>query len=61
MAKKKLHISAPKRVTFWISLGLGLLGIISTVVTIPIVSEYSFWILAAGWLLLTLGCFVKGL
>ena len=60
-AKKKFHVNAPKRITFWISLVLGLLGIIGTVVTIPFVSAYAVWILAAGWLLLTLGCFVKGL
>ena len=61
MAKKKLHISAPKRVTFWISLVLGLLGIIGTFLPIPFVSANAYWVLAAGWLLLTLGCFVKGL
>ncbi|MEN6417702.1 MAG: hypothetical protein ABFC73_02155 [Clostridiaceae bacterium] len=61
MAKKKLHISAPKRVTFWISLVLGLLGIIGTFLPIPFVSDNAYWVLAAGWLLLTLGCFVKGL
>lgn len=61
MAKKKLHISAPKRVTFWVSLVLGLLGIIGSIIPIPFVSTIAPWVLAAGWLLLTLGCFVKGL
>ncbi|MEN6339637.1 MAG: hypothetical protein ABFD03_05880 [Clostridiaceae bacterium] len=60
-AQKKFHVNAPKRITFWISLVLGLLGILGTIVTIPFVSVYAVWILAAGWLLLTLGCFVKGL
>lgn len=61
MAKKKIQISAPKRVTFWVSLVLGLLGIIGSIVPIPFVSTIAPWVLAAGWLLLTLGCFVKGL
>ncbi len=61
MAKKKININAPKRITFWISLVLGLLGVIGSIVPIPFVSTIAPWILAAGWLLLTLGCFVKGL
>lgn len=61
MAKKKIQISAPKRVTFWVSLVLGLLGIVGSIVPIPLVSTIAPWILALGWLLLTLGCFVKGL
>ena len=61
MAKKKININAPKRITFWISLVLGLLGVIGSIVPIPFVSPIAPWILALGWLLLTLGCFVKGL
>jgi predicted membrane channel-forming protein YqfA (hemolysin III family) len=61
MAKKKFSVNAPKRVTFWISLVLGLLGVIGSIVPIPFVSTIAPWVLALGWLLLTLGCFVKGL
>ena len=58
-SKKKFNVNAPKRTTFWISLVLGLLGIIGSIS--PSVAVYAPWVLALGWLLLTLGCFVKGL
>lgn len=58
-SKKKFSVNAPKKVTFWISLALGLLGVIGAI--IPAMATFAPWILALGWLLLTLGCFVKGL
>lgn len=58
-SKKKFSINAPKKVTFWISMALGVLGVIGAI--IPSLAVFAPWILALGWLLLTLGCFVKGL
>lgn len=54
-------MQAPKKVTFIIALVLGALGVLGTLVSIPVVSGIAIWVLAAGWLLLILGCFVKDL
>ncbi len=52
---------SPKKATFWISVILGALGVLGTLGIIPAISSIAFWLLAAGWLLLVLGCAIKGL
>ncbi len=37
-----MDISAPKNVTFWISVVLAVLGLIGVIVTIPFLSTYAF-------------------
>jgi len=59
MASKKFSVNAPKKITFWISAALGVVGVIGLI--IPAVAAFAPWIIVAGWLLLLLGCFVKGL
>ncbi len=54
-------MNAPKKLTFLIALVLGVLGVVGSFISIPIVSGIAFWLLAAGWLLMILGCFLKGL
>ena len=54
-------MNPPKKVTFLISLILAGLGIASKFVDIPFVTSYNFWFVAAGYVLLMLGCFFKGL
>jgi heme/copper-type cytochrome/quinol oxidase subunit 1 len=56
-----MKLTPPKRVTFWISVVLALLALVSTFVAIPVVSAYSFWFLFAGFVLLVLGLLIKGL
>ena len=60
MAKKK-KLNAPKRVTWWISLVLGALGVLATFISIPFVSAYAFWFVAAGLVLLLLATALKDL
>ncbi len=56
-----MKISKPKNVTWWISVILGALGVLGTVVSIPVVSGLAFWFVVAGLALLALGCAIKGL
>jgi hypothetical protein len=56
-----MKISKPKNITWWISVIAGGLGVIGHFVSIPFVSEFSFWFVVAGLGLLALGCAVKGL
>jgi len=56
-----MDLSAPKQVTYWISVVLAVLGLLGQIVTIPFVSAYAFWFLLVGFVLLALGCFLKDL
>ena len=56
-----MRLTPPKVITFWISVILGVLGFLGTLVTIPLVSAFAFWFLFAGFVLLVLGLLVKGL
>jgi hypothetical protein len=56
-----MRLTPPKQITFWISLLLGLLGLVGGVTSIPFISTYAFWILFIGFLLLVLGLLVKDL
>lgn len=53
--------NAPKKITWILSLILGGLGIVGHFITIPVVSGIAFWLLAAAFALLLLGCLIKGL
>ena len=57
-----MNLNAPKQITWLIAVILGVLGLIGALVhTIPVLSAYAFWLVFAGFVLLALGSFVKGL
>ncbi|MEN8241622.1 MAG: hypothetical protein ABFS17_06855 [Chloroflexota bacterium] len=56
-----MKLSAPKTVVWWIAVIAGVLGILGTFVTLPFVSAYAFWLVAAAFILLALATFLKGL
>lgn len=56
-----MRLNAPRFLTFMIALILGVLGIVSRFVPIPLVSVYGFWFVAAGFVLLALAAIFKGL
>ena len=53
--------NAPKNVVWLIAVILGALGIIGHFVNIPVATEYQFWLVSAGFVLLALATKVKGL
>jgi hypothetical protein len=55
-----MKLTPPKKATFWVAIVLGLLGLIATFVTIPVVRGFAFWFVFAGFALLALGLTVKG-
>ena len=55
-----MKLSSPKKTTWWIAVILGGLGILGTLVSIPVVSTYAFWLVAIGLILLALGTYLKG-
>jgi len=56
-----MRLSAPKNTTWLLALILGGLGIASNFVTIPVVGGYTFLLVSAGFVLLVLATFLKGL
>ena len=56
-----MKLNAPTKIVWIIALILGLLGIIAALVTVPILSGISFWLVAIAWLLLILSTYLKGL
>ena len=56
-----MKLNAPKQLTWWIAIILGILGLIGFFVALPVISAYAFWFVFAGLVLLALGSFIKGL
>ena len=56
-----MKLSAPKQVVWWIAIILGVLGILSTFISIPLVSGNEFLFVAVAFVLLALATLLKGL
>lgn len=56
-----MRLNAPNKLTWIISLILGLLSLLSYFVAIPFVTVNLYWFMGAGWLLLILATYLKGL
>ena len=55
-----MKLSAPKKTTFWIAVVVALLAVLATIISIPVVSNYTFFFLLAGFVILMLGNLLKG-
>lgn len=55
-----MKLTPPKKLTWWIAVILGVVGIIGFFVG-GTISVITFWLAIAGLALLALGCAVKGL
>lgn len=53
--------NAPKNLTWIVAVVLGVLGIVSVYVDIPVASDYSFWLVTIGFALLAIATKVRGL
>lgn len=56
-----MRLSAPKVITFWIAVLLGVLGLLGTLTAIPLVSANAFWFVFLGFALLAVSVLTKGL
>ena len=59
--RKTMNLSAPKQVTFWIAVVLAVLGILATLVTIPVLSGFAFWLVVIGFVVLAIGNLAEGI
>ena len=56
-----MNLNAPKKITWWIAVVLGVIGIIGSFVAIPFISVYAFWLVAIAFVLLALATALPGL
>jgi hypothetical protein len=49
----------PSDWTFWLSVALGALAIVSALLHIPFVSTYVLWVAVLGYIILVIGCTVS--
>ena len=54
-----MKLTPPSKVTLWLALLLGVLGVLGYAVRIPLVTTYAFLFLLVGFVLLALGVLVK--
>jgi hypothetical protein len=59
--EEKMKLSQPKVITFWIAVILAILGVLATLVTIPVLTGFAFWLVVIGFIVLLLGNMVKGM
>jgi hypothetical protein len=57
-----MRLSAPIQITWIIALILGIVGILATLVTLPVITPaLGFWLVVAGWALLLIATITRGL
>jgi hypothetical protein len=56
-----LNLSAPTLVTFLVSLALAIIALIGHFAKIDFITLYHFWIAIVAYVLLAIGCLVKGM
>ena len=60
MGGNTMKANAPTKVTLLVAVVLAVFGVIGKFVAIPFVSQYAFYLLLAGFVVLLLGCILKG-
>ncbi len=56
-----MKLNAPKQITFWIAVVLAVLGVIASLVTIPVLSGLAVWLVVIGFVILALGNLLEGI
>lgn len=57
---RMVRLSAPKEFTFLVSLVIAIFALIAFLVKIPNVSPHAFWIAIIAYVVLAVGCALKG-
>jgi hypothetical protein len=53
--------SSPNKLTWVIALILGIIGIVAHFVSIPVLTDYNYWLLLAGFIVFAVGTTFKGI
>ncbi len=55
-----MKLSAPKQLTFWIAVVLAVVGLIASLVSIPVLSGFAVWLVVLGFVVLAVGNLIEG-
>jgi hypothetical protein len=50
-----MQLSAPKQITFWIAVVIAVVGVIASLVSIPVLSGFALWLVVIAFVVLALG------
>jgi uncharacterized membrane protein len=56
-----MKLNAPKTITWWIALILGVLGLLGSLISVPVISGLAFWLVVIGLALLLAANVLSGL
>ena len=56
-----MNLSAPKNVTFWVAVVVAVVGVLASLVSIPVLSGFAFWLVVIAFIILVLGNLVDGM
>lgn len=56
-----MRLSAPKNITWWIAVILGVLGFLGNFTALPVIGGSSFWLLFLGFAILALATLLDNL
>ena len=56
-----MRLSAPKNITWWIAVILGVLGFLGNFMALPVLGASSFWLLFLGFAILAVATMTDGL
>ena len=56
-----MQISAPKQITFWIAVVIAVVGVLASLVSIPVLSGLAFWLVVIAFIVLAAGNLLEGL
>ena len=56
LGKPAMDLHKPSQAVFLIAVALAVMALIGFFLTIPVLTQYQFWLALAGFLLLALGC-----
>lgn len=55
-----MKLTPPTKTVFWVSVVLAVLGLIGRYLTVPFLSDYYFYFVLVGYIVLALGNAMKG-
>jgi hypothetical protein len=53
-------LSAPKEITFIVAVIVAVIGVLSALIMIPVLTGFALWIVVIGFIILAVGCLVTG-
>lgn len=56
-----MKLSAPKQLTFWIAVVVAVIGVIASLVAIPVLSGLALWLVVIGFVILAAANVLGGL